>query len=57
MKIYFSNWYGFEYYIGLHFLPDNLGYPEKKSNKDGGLAINFQLYYVKSKNLAKKLEM
>lgn len=55
MKIYFSNWYGFEYYIGLHFLPDNLGYPEKKSNKDGGLAINFQLYYVKSKNLAKKI--
>ncbi|MEE9662156.1 AAA family ATPase [Enterobacter cloacae complex sp. CARB60] len=55
MKIYFSNWYGFEYYIGLHFLPDNLGYPEKKGNKEGGLAINFQLYYVKSKNLAKKI--
>lgn len=33
MKIYFSNWYGFEYYIGLHFLPDNLGYPEKKEIK------------------------
>ncbi|EPK3184588.1 AAA family ATPase [Enterobacter kobei] len=55
MKIYFSNWYGFEYYIGLHFLPDNLGYPDKKENKDGGLAINFQLYYVKAKNLAKKI--
>ncbi len=55
MKIYFSNWYGFEEYIGLHLLPETLGYPNKRENKQGGLAINFQVYYVKSKNLAKKI--
>ncbi|WP_441545695.1 AAA family ATPase [Citrobacter freundii] len=55
MKIYFSNWYGFEEFIGLHLLPDNLGYPQRKEKNDGGLIINFQVYYVKSKNIAKKI--
>lgn len=55
MKIYFSNWYGFEEYIGIHLLPETLGYPDKRENKQSGLAINFQIYYVKSKNIAKKI--
>lgn len=55
MKIYFSNWYGFEEYAGLHVLPEDLGYPKREENKEGGLIINFQVYYVKSKNMAKKI--
>lgn len=57
MKIYFSNWFGFENYAGVHLLPETLGYPEKKknSNSDDVYNINFQVYYVKSKNVAKKI--
>lgn len=55
MKIYFSNWYGFENYVGFHLLPENLGNPKREENREDGLNINFQVYYVKSKNLAKKI--
>lgn len=55
MKIYFSNWYGFEYFPGIHILPEKLGSKEKNTNDTLGLNINFQLYYVKSKNVTKKI--
>lgn len=55
MKIYFSNWYGFEKFPGIHILPEDLGSKEKYMDKSLGLDINFQLYFVKSKNVTKKI--
>lgn len=55
MKIYYSNWYGFEDHKGIHLLPETLGknHELKKTNNEAD--INFQIYYVKSKNLVKKI--
>lgn len=57
MKIFFSTWYGFEDHAGVHLLPESLGYPEKGGKVLGEFDydVSFQVYYVKSKNMAKKI--
>lgn len=52
MKIYFSMFHGFENHVGIHLLPDYLYSDINNKNKD---SVFFDVYYVKSKNVAKKI--
>lgn len=54
MKVYFSTAYGFEWLTGIHLLPKAFG-TGLKSDENLSDVVSFIVYYVKSKNLAKRL--